>query len=84
MCALGFSALVEMVYHRQLDAAMGPVLRFLGTSLDTSSAAHWSGLLVYLGIGVLFFEWSRRRFALQWNAVHQSMEDERLRAAATP
>jgi branched-chain amino acid transport system permease protein len=84
VCALGFSALVEMVYHRQLDAAMGPVLRFLGTSLDTSSAAHWSGLLVYLAIGVLFFEWSRRRFALQWNAVHQSMEDERLRAAVTP
>jgi len=83
-CALGFSALVEMVYHRQLDAAMGPVLRFLGTSLDTSSAVHWSGLLVYLAIGVLCFEWSRRRFALQWNAVHQSMEDERLRAAVTP
>jgi branched-chain amino acid transport system permease protein len=73
-----------MVYHRQLDAAMGPVLRFLGTSLDTSSAVHWSGLLVYLAIGVLCFEWSRRRFALQWNAVHQSMEDERLRAAVTP
>jgi branched-chain amino acid transport system permease protein len=84
VCALGFSVLVEMVYHRQLDAAMGPVLRFAGMALDTSSAAHWSGLLVYLAIGVLFFEWSRRRFALQWNAVHQSMEDERLRAAAMP
>ena len=84
MCALGFSALVEMVYHRQLDAAMGPALRFLGMALDTSSVAHWSGLLVYLATGVLCFEWSRRGFALQWNAVHQSMEDERLRAAVTP
>ena len=84
LCAVGFSALIEMVYHRQLDAAMGPVLRFLGAHLDTSSAAHWSGLLVYLAMTVLFFEWSRRRFALQWNAVHQSMEDERLRAVATP
>jgi len=84
VCALGFSALVEMVYHRQLDAAMGPVLRFLGMALDTSSVAHWSGLLVYLATGVLCFEWSRRGFALQWNAVHQSMEDERLRAALTP
>ena len=84
VCALGFSALVEMVYHRQLDAAMGPVLRFAGIALDTSSAAHWSGLLVYLAAGALCFEWSRRRFALQWNAVHQSMEDERLRAAAMP
>ena len=84
VCGLGFSALVEMVYHRQLDAAMGPVLRFLGMALDTSSAVHWSGLLVYLTLGVLGFEWSRRRFALQWDAVHQSMEDERLRAAVTP
>lgn len=84
VCSLGFFALVEMVYHRQLDAAMGPVLRFAGMALDTSSAAHWSGLLVYLALGVLCFEWSRRRFALQWNAVHQSMEDERLRAAAMP
>ena len=84
VCALGFSALVEMVYHRQLDAAMGPVLRFLGMGLDTSSAVHWFGLLVYLSLGMLGFEWSRRRFALQWDAVHQSMEDERLRAAMTP
>jgi branched-chain amino acid transport system permease protein len=84
VCGLGFSALVEMVYHRQLDAAMGPVLGFLGMALDTSSAVHWSGLLVYLALGVLGFEWSRRRFALQWDAVHQSMEDERLRAAMTP
>jgi branched-chain amino acid transport system permease protein len=83
-CGLGFSALVELVYHRQLDASMGPVLVFLGMGLDTSSAVHWTGLLVYLALGVLGFEWSRRRFALQWDAVHQSMEDERLRAAMTP
>ena len=84
VCGLGFSALVEMVYHRQLDAAMGPVLVFLGMGLDTSSAVHWTGLLVYLALGALGFEWSRRRFALQWDAVHQSMEDERLRAAMAP
>ena len=84
VCSLGFSALVEMVYHRQLDAAMGPVLRFLGMALDTSSVLYWSGLLAYLALGVSGFEWSRRRFALQWGAVHQSMEDARLRAAMTP
>jgi len=60
------------------------VFRVVCMALDTSSAAHWSGLLVYLALGGLCFEWSRRRFALQWNAVHQSMEDERLRAAAMP
>ncbi len=84
LCAVGFSALIEMVYHRQLETALGPVLRFLGAGLDTSSAAHWSGLLLYLAMTVLCFDWSRRRFALQWNAVHQSLEDERLRAAVTP
>jgi branched-chain amino acid transport system permease protein len=84
VCALGVFTLVEMVYHRQLDAATGPVLRFLGMALDTSSTVHWSGLLVYLAIGVTGFEWSRRRFALQWSALHQSMEDERLCAATAP
>jgi branched-chain amino acid transport system permease protein len=84
VCALGFSALVEMVYHRQLDAAMGPVLRFLGLALDTSSALHWAGLLVYLGVAITSFAWTRRRFALQWNVQHQTMEDERLRAAMQP
>jgi branched-chain amino acid transport system permease protein len=84
VCALGFSALVEMVYHRQLDAAMGPVLRFLGLALDTSSALHWAGLLVYLVVAITSFAWTRRRFALQWNVQHQTMEDERLRAAMQP
>jgi branched-chain amino acid transport system permease protein len=84
MCALGFSALVEMVYHRQLNAAMGPVLRFLGMALDTSTAAHWCGLLSYLFIVVSGFEWSRRRFALQWDMQQKRLEDERLRAAVAP
>ena len=84
MCALGFSALVEMVYHRQLDAAMGPMLRFLGMALDTSSAAHWCGLLVYLVIGISGFEWSRRRFALRWDVQQKRLEDERLSAAVAP
>jgi branched-chain amino acid transport system permease protein len=64
VCALGFSALVEMVYHRQLDAAMGPVLRFLGTSLSTSSAAPCSGMLACLAIEVLISAWSRTRLGL--------------------
>jgi len=84
VCALGFSALVEMVYHRQLDAAMGPVLRFLGLALDTSSALHWCGLLVYSGAAITSFAWTRRRFAMQWNVQQQTMEDERLRAAMQP
>jgi len=84
VCALGFSAAVEMLYHHRLDAAMGPNFRFLGLGLDTSSVAHWSGLLVYLAIGALCFERSRRSFALQWGAVHQSLEDERLRADPAP
>ena len=82
--ALGFSALVEMVYHRQLDAAMGPMLRFLGMALDTSSAAHWCGLLVYLVIGISGFEWSRRRFALRWDVQQKRLEDERLSADVAP
>jgi hypothetical protein len=63
---------------------MGPVLRFLGLALDTSSALHWCGLLAYSGAAITSFAWTRRRFAMQWNVQQQTMEDERLRAAMQP
>src|SRR5438093_11753722 len=31
---LGMAAMIEMIYHLQLNAAMGSTLRFLGATLD--------------------------------------------------
>ena len=54
-CGAGAAALVEMLYHQRLDAALGPQLQFLGWALDVSRTAHWlaaAGLLL-AGAGML-------------------------------
>lgn len=52
---LGGCALVEMLYHLQLDGDIDPTLRFLWFTLDVGSTVHWmaAGFLVLLGWGVL-------------------------------
>ena len=81
LCALGVSALIEMVYHRQLNAAMGAQLRFLGSMIDTASPLHWCTLGAALLLAAAFFEWARKRFAVQWDAAQQSIEQARLQHA---
>jgi branched-chain amino acid transport system permease protein len=39
---VGCAALMEMVYHRQLDAALDPRVQFMGVSLDTHSTVDWA------------------------------------------
>jgi branched-chain amino acid transport system permease protein len=81
LCALGVSALIEMVYHRQLNAAMGAQLRFLGSMIDTASPLHWCTLGAALLLAAAFFEWARKRFAVQWDAAQQAIEQARLQHA---
>ena len=71
---LGLGAIVEMVYHRQLNAAMGGELAFMGLALDATSAGSWllaAGLLLAGGAP---FEWLRRRFARQWHDIQERIE----------
>ena len=65
----GAGALVEMIYHLQLDAANGPELAFAGWVLNTDSATTWGISLALLAIGLLVFETVRRRFALIWSDI---------------
>ena len=59
----GIAALIEMIYHMQLNEALGPVLSFLGIELNVKSAASWLGTVVVALIGVGLFELTRKRFA---------------------
>ena len=70
----GVASLIEMVYHLQLNEAMGPVLHFLGLDLDARSAATWVGALAVAGIGFALFEFTRRRFAVRWGDVQGEIE----------
>jgi len=71
---VGFGAVVEMVYHLQLGAALGAPLRYLGVSLDVGSAAHWIGALAATCLAFAAFEFVRRLFAREWGAIQGEIE----------
>jgi branched-chain amino acid transport system permease protein len=76
MVLVGAAMMIEMVYHLQLNQAVGPTLRFLGATLDATSADSWFGAALVLGTGLAMFELVRRRFALQWGTVQEDIERE--------
>ena len=72
--AAGATALVEMIYHVQLDAGLGPTLRFLGVELDTQARSNWLGAAVVFAVGLALFEVARRRFARLWGRTQEEIE----------
>lgn len=76
---LGFGAMVEMVYHLQLNAALGNELEFMGIALDVRSPVSWGAALALALVGAGLFEWARRGFARRWSEV-QTVIEERQRA----
>ncbi|MEO6292531.1 MAG: branched-chain amino acid ABC transporter permease [Burkholderiaceae bacterium] len=75
----GAAAMVEMVYHLQLNQAIGPQLTFMGVALDAKSAGSWLGSAVVLMVGLICFEVTRRRFAVQWGHAQEFIEIETKR-----
>ena len=76
---VGAAALVEMIYHLQLNMAIGSKLNFMGVELDVASAASWIGAGVLLVVGVLLVEWVRRRFVAVWGRIQEEIEIEMKR-----
>jgi branched-chain amino acid transport system permease protein len=79
---IGIGAMVEMVYHRQLNAALGPKLKFLGATLDTESVNTWVGAVFVVLVGIGLFELTRREFARQWGDTQGEIEKEIKRREA--
>lgn len=77
----GAGAMVEMVYHLQLEAASGPATRFAGLTLDASSADAWVGSALLLLSAAALFELARRRLAVQWDATQRAMAAQAQEAA---
>lgn len=71
---LGAAAMVEMIYHMQLNAALGPVVPFMGMALDTSSAMTWSVAGAFFAVGAVLLELSRRHFSRQWERIQEEIE----------
>jgi branched-chain amino acid transport system permease protein len=72
----GAAVLIEMTYHMQLNAALGPVVPLFGVELDTSKPASWIIASVLLVVGVALFEMVRRRFVRIWGHAQEEIEAE--------
>ena len=78
----GIAAMIEMVYHLQLNPALGPKMRFLGAALDAHSVDSWFGAAFILVTGAALFELTRRVFVRQWGEVQEEIEREIKRREA--
>ncbi|MGO4391568.1 branched-chain amino acid ABC transporter permease [Variovorax sp. M-6] len=73
---IGAAALIEMIYHIQLNSALGPNLPFMGVSLDTSGVASWFGAALIMAVGLAVLEVVRRRFVRAWGTAQEQIEAE--------
>jgi branched-chain amino acid transport system permease protein len=77
LCAvLGLAAMVEMIYHIQLNSALGPVVPFLGAKLNTQSVDSWAGAIFLTLTGIGLFEVTRRAYSREWNTIQEDIERE--------
>ncbi len=79
---IGVATMIEMVYHRQLNEALGPELRFMGATLNSAGVDAWfgAGLLIVVGAGL--FELVRRRYVHEWGEIQEDIEKEIKRREA--
>jgi branched-chain amino acid transport system ATP-binding protein len=76
LALLGAAAMIEMIYHLQLNAALGSELKFLGMTLDAKGMSDWMGAGAVFAVGIALFEIVRRRFAQQWGDIQEYIEKE--------
>jgi branched-chain amino acid transport system permease protein len=82
VAVLGAAAVVEMIYHIQLNSALGPVVPFLGAKLDTTGINSWAGAIFVLLTGLGLFEVTRRQFKREWDQTQEDIEREIKRREA--
>ena len=73
---MGAAAMIEMIYHRQLNAAVGPELKFMGLVLNTTQSTTWLSAGIVFLIGLALFELARRQFRQQWSRIQDEIETE--------
>ena len=72
----GAGAMIEMVYHLQLNSALGNELRFMGATLDAKGINSWFGAAFVLVTGLGLFELARRQFLRDWGDIQTDIEKE--------
>jgi len=73
---LGAAVMIEMLYHLQLNEALGPKMKFLGATLDAKGFDSWFGACFVLAVGLVLFELARRQFVKEWGRTQEEIERE--------
>ena len=79
---IGAGAMIEMVYHLQLNATLGSELKFLGATLNARGLNSWFGSAFVMITGLGLFEVCRRQFVLDWGEIQENIEKEIKRREA--
>ena len=79
---LGAAAMVEMIYHLQLNAALGPTMTFMGIQLNATALNSWFGSAFVMVTGLGLFEVVRRHYVHQWGEIQEAVEKDIKRAEA--
>lgn len=74
LLVFGGAALVEMLYHRQINAEMNPQFSFFGMVLDVTQAGHWLAAAAVMAVGAIAFEFARRYFKRHWDHVQEEIQ----------
>jgi branched-chain amino acid transport system permease protein len=73
---IGAGAMIEMVYHLQLNSALGDVVRFMGVPLNAKGVDTWVGAIFVLLTGLGLFELARRQYTREWGTIQEEIEKE--------
>ena len=79
---LGAGAMIEMLYHLQLNVALGSQMKFVGIPLDAKGLNSWFGAGFVLLTGLGLFEIARRQFSKEWSQIQEDIEKEIKRREA--
>jgi branched-chain amino acid transport system permease protein len=79
---MGAGAMIEMVYHLQLNDSLGDSLKFIGVTLDAKSIDSWVGSFLVMVTGLGLFEVMRRHYLHEWGEIQTGIENEIKRREA--
>ncbi len=71
----GVVLLIEMTYHITLGIGTGPIVKVFGFPFDTGRGESWVFTVALLAAGGAAFEYMRRRFKREWDAIAVEIED---------
>lgn len=74
LASLGLIILIELMYHRTLESAMGTQMNLFGRQVDTAELSAWMAGVVLVLVGLAAFFKLRPGFIAVWDEVNSAIE----------